>query len=808
MQTSIRTNMVVAIGLMGLLGLASALVTGEIFRHHAIENQRDALRTLVQHEVATQLSKLVSIGREFSSAQQKEDNFLKARATNDIPALGRSLDDQFFQYYITARVLSVARLYILDQDVQVITASNQGRVDIVAPEIVCPKFIARARARHGAERVQIMHEFCVYNKEGFYVMMFPIGGLVPKGYFLIIAEPDLTLIKIETPLGLPIRIVHPSGEISLKSAAWPTATQHSDLLLTDAEFHSPEGDSALRVDAASDISSLNTSLQHTRLFILGGVTVLSLLAAAFALGLLNRSLLDPLSMLTKHLRVIRSDNSRLGDELPLSGNHEVRELIADFNLMATELKSLYKKMQTMAFTDSLTMLPNRSLLHEALNFQASAAKKKGLPFALLMMDMDRFKAINDTLGHHVGDNLLQQIGRRLEKALRKTDTIARIVDLDVKRLDQETIARLGGDEFAAVLPGVGTRAEASIVLEKILREMNEVLVVDGYNVSVSISIGIAFCPTDGADPSTLMRCADIAMYQAKQKQQGYAFYESSQDTHSVHSLTMESELQKAIERDSELVLYFQPKLALATHSICGVEALIYWQHPEKGLVPPNEFIPIAEESGLIVSLTTWVLHRAAQQRAYIQSHSKKMNIAINISARCLQNDTILDQLDQIIRMYNIPPADISLELTETAVMADVHRSLQLLQQLDKRGVLLSLDDFGAGYTSLHYLKVFPMDEIKIDRSFVKDMVHDQQDAAIVRSVIELAHNMGLKVVAEGVEDAPTLKQLQQLNCDYVQGYHIARPMLADELVIWLKNSPYNENAITHSSVPKNLKKRY
>ncbi|MDH4274245.1 MAG: EAL domain-containing protein [Gammaproteobacteria bacterium] len=790
MQTSIRTNVVVAIGLMGFLGLLSALITGEVFRHLAIENQRAALRTLIHYEATAQLEKLSAIGREFNSAFQKESSFITARANDDVIALARSMDDQFFQYYITARVLSVARLFVLDKDVVPITASNEGDVTVVAPDIVCPRFIERARRRIGAERVQIMNEMCAYNHEGYYAMLYPVGGLVPKGYFLILAKPETTVSKIEKTLGMPISILHSNGEIHYRSREWPTNVSQSDTLIAHLDFYSPEGEPSLRIEAASDISELNTSLRNTLIAILIGVSLITLLAAISALMLLNRTMLTPLRTLARYLRLIHTDNSHIGEELILVGNPEVRSLMGDFNKMTRELKTLYKKLEIMAFTDSLTSLPNRSLLQEALLFQTSATKKKGVPFAFLMMDMDRFKAINDTLGHQAGDHLLQQVGRRLEKALRKTDTIARLADADFKRLDLETIARLGGDEFAAVLPGVSNREEASIVVEKIMREMSEVMEVNGLNISVNISIGIALCPQDGSDPNTLMHCADIAMYQAKNRQLGYSFYESSLDTNSRQLLALENELQTAIERDDELLLFFQPKICLFTHSISGLEALVYWRHPQKGLIRPDDFIPMAEETGLIVSLTTWIFHRAAQQHAYFKQHQLNCNVAINLSARSLQNDTILSQLDQILRLYNISPSDITLELTETSVMTDINRSLELLSQLDQRGVKLSLDDFGAGYTSLHYLKAFPIDELKIDRSFIRDMQTVPADAAIVQSVIELAHNMGLKVVAEGVEDATTLDLLKVMQCDVAQGYFFTKPLPPDEIIAWLKDNGY------------------
>jgi predicted signal transduction protein with EAL and GGDEF domain len=364
--------------------------------------------------------------------------------------------------------------------------------------------------------------------------------------------------------------------------------------------------------------------------------------------------------------------------------------------------------------------------------------------------------------------LLQEVGPRLRAALRASDTVA----------------RLGGDEFAIVLTGADA-AGALLTARKLRRVLEQPFLVEGHRLAVGGSIGIALYPEHGPDAGTLMRRADVAMYVAKRGGSGQAIYTAEQDEHSPARLTLTAELQQAIEHD-QLFLHYQPIVCIETGAARHAEALVRWQHPQHGLLAPNRFIPLAEQTGLIVPLTKRVAALALRQCAAWQALSVPIGVAVNLSVRTLHDPQLPDTIAELLHDCGVPPASLNLEITESAIMSDPQGALRTLTRLHDMGVRLSIDDFGTGYSSLAYLKRLPVDELKIDRSFVQQMVTDNNDAVIVRSTIDLAHNLGLRVVAEGVEDRETCERLAALGCDLVQGYYLGRPMPAGDLGRWLK----------------------
>jgi diguanylate cyclase (GGDEF)-like protein len=416
--------------------------------------------------------------------------------------------------------------------------------------------------------------------------------------------------------------------------------------------------------------------------------------------------------------------------------------------------------------DQLTGLANRShlsiVMRELLQLSAQG------PFALLVLDLDRFKDINDTLGHGVGDVLLQQLAHRLTTALAGSGA---------------HIARLGGDEFAVLLPDA-TSAQAIAVSESLRQALEVPTSLGARMVSVGASIGIALCPQHGNDPDTLLRHADAAMYAAKRGRSGQAVYSLDQEHTMAERLEMVSALREAISGD-ELRLHYQPKVECQTGRVRGVEALARWQHASQGIITPDRFVPLAEQTGLIGPLTRWVLEAAVRQaRAWLDS-GLPLRIAVNLSTHDLQDPRLPAQVCELLERYDVPFGLLSLEITETALLADPGRALETLNELAGRGVEASLDDFGTGYSSLTYLRQLPLRELKIDASFVRGLADAQRDRAIVRSTIELGHRLGLSVVAEGVEDGITLELLAELGCDEAQGYYLSRPLPADELADWL-----------------------
>ncbi len=422
-----------------------------------------------------------------------------------------------------------------------------------------------------------------------------------------------------------------------------------------------------------------------------------------------------------------------------------------------------------ALHDSLTELPNRVLFRERVEQAILLAGRSRTGLAVMLMDLDRFKEVNDTLGHHTGDLLLRKIGPRLRQRVRGSDTVA----------------RLGGDEFSVLLQGV-THADAAIELAtKLLETLEQPFTLDQLTVEVEASVGIALYPEHGDTAEALLQHADVAMYVAKEAHSGAEVYMPQHDLYSRDRLTLIGELRGAIERD-ELVLHYQPKVDLRTGRAVGVEGLLRWNHPTRGFLFPDEFIPAAEHTGLIRPLTSYVLSRAATQCARWRKAGYDLTVAVNLSARNLQDVSLPEEVGRVLTSALLTPDALKLEITESGIMVDPVRALAIARRLRGIGVALSIDDFGTGYSSLSYLREFPVEEIKIDKSFVIDMTRDENDAAIVRSTIGLAQNLGLTSVAEGVETAAVQARLAELGCDLAQGYFICRPLPPTELTHWLQ----------------------
>jgi diguanylate cyclase (GGDEF)-like protein len=432
------------------------------------------------------------------------------------------------------------------------------------------------------------------------------------------------------------------------------------------------------------------------------------------------------------------------------------QLMDDLRRAATER-------EYQALHDPLTGLPNRTLFTDRVGQAAAALGPEGR-LAVLLVDLDRFKEINDTLGHASGDLVLREVGVRLRARLP----------------DNHMVARLGGDEFAVLVPAIPDWNTAVGVGQLVRATLGQPLPIEQLELEVTGSIGIALGPDHGSDPELLLQRADVAMYQAKEGHTGIEVYAPERDQYSPRRLALVGALRAAIEQ-RELTLVYQPKIELATGRMVGVEALVRWHHPEHGFVPPDEFIPIAESTALIQPLGQFVLETALDQARCWQEAGLSLHVAVNLSVRNLLEPTLVDRVAELVGRSAVTPGALTLEITESGVMTDPEAAIALLWGLRRIGIRLSIDDFGTGYSSLAYLKRLPVDEVKLDKSFVLNMTGDADDAAIVRSTIELAHNLGLQLVAEGVEDQETLDLLATLGCDLVQGYHLARPMPADEL---------------------------
>ena len=432
----------------------------------------------------------------------------------------------------------------------------------------------------------------------------------------------------------------------------------------------------------------------------------------------------------------------------------------------TEQKKVEDQIRHMAHHDALTGLPNRVLLHDRIGRVIAQARRDGKVAALLFIDLDRFKNVNDSLGHQVGDGLLRTVAERLIACVRGTDTVA----------------RMGGDEFVVVLAELKQAEDAGQMAQKILAALPQPINIDGHELRVTTSVGICTYPHDGEDVETLMRNADAAMYHAKETgRNNFQFFTRQMNIAANQRLLLEKDLRLALERE-EFTLYYQPQLDLATGGIVGFEALIRWPHPQRGMVAPSQFIPVAEETGLIAPIGEWVLRRACMQTRRWQTLGyPRLQVSVNCSAQQFRREGLVDMVECCLRETGLPASSLELELTESIIVEHTEHVSANFKALDEIGVKLSIDDFGTGYSSLGYLKRFPIHELKIDQSFVRDISADPGDAAIISAIIAMAHGLGLRVVAEGVETAEQLAFLKKLGCDWAQGYHFSKPLPAEDI---------------------------
>jgi predicted signal transduction protein with EAL and GGDEF domain/FixJ family two-component response regulator len=457
----------------------------------------------------------------------------------------------------------------------------------------------------------------------------------------------------------------------------------------------------------------------------------------------------------------------------------------------TERRKAKARIEYLAYYDVLTRLPNRQLFVREAARAIAQARQSGEMLALLYLDLDRFKRINDNLGHAVGDALLQSVARRLEQSVRQTDIVSQMGE--PPKPEPPRVARLGGDEFVVLLTEVTNEMQTVKIAERIQQSLGEPFECGGHRFVVTPSIGIAMFPQDATDVDDLLVKADMAMYQAKdQGRNGHAFFGQSMAVRSLGRLELENDLRRAFD-NGEFQIYYQPKLDLLSGAIIGAEALLRWLHPQRGWITPDAFIPVAEETGLIIALGDWVIREACVQLStWAKQGLGHLTLAVNVSVQQFAREDFVETVLGALKESGVKPPQLELEITESLLMRNVDDTTACMRRFRAAGVALSIDDFGTGYSSLGYLRQFPVDSLKIDRSFVKDLHRSEDDAAICAAIIAMARELKLKVIAEGVENAEQLKFLRRHRCDQAQGYLISRPIPAAELKILLQKAPLVE----------------
>lgn len=626
----------------------------------------------------------------------------------------------------------------------------------------------------------------------------------------VCAMKQISYVKIVGKEGWTIAQGNP------KTLAAERRVDHSIRDVTDGVFDASTdivvgGRFYARVLVGTDIGPVSDALVEARNRSLS-IATLAIIAALIAAGIFWRYLAQRLRELSAMTACIA--DGQYGVTIESEKNDEIGDTVLAFNSMSValqntdqqrrvaeeeiirlnvdleqrvqtrtaELAALNRELEYRAMHDSLTDMPNRMLFTDRLDQAIRRAARDQSCFSVLTLDLDRFKWVNDSMGHQLGDLVLQTAAQRIRRCLR----------------DSDTAARMGGDEFAVLLPTASTPDGAIEVATKIARLVSEPMMIGTRQVDIGASIGIAIFPIHASDLATLMKRSDAAMYEAKRSGSSWAVYTAACDQHHVEPIASKRELLDALE-GNEFILHYQPKLDLSTGAVQGVEALVRWAHPAKGIIYPDKFIADIEQYGIVRQFTAKIVEMALAQVKTWEAAGVNLNVAVNISTLNLQDACFPQDIREVIEASGVEPSRLDLEVTETAIMTEPARAIENIRLLSEMGVTTSIDDFGIGYSSMSYLKRLAVSTMKIDRSFVMDMSKDKHDFVIVKSAIDLGHNLDMKVVAEGVENINTWEQLRELGCDIAQGYYMSKPLPADKVIEWVKGATFNSALTTHAS---------
>jgi len=766
LHINLLTGLVLSIVLLGVISAAAILITTRIYRDLTFDFERQYLSRLLAIKSSDILLQLERNAFQLGLRIQANEDFRTAVAANDEFVLSAELDQQFKQGLITANTVSAVALYAFDLDFNLQGAALRDITGPVDGSVLCPDLASKARIREGPRRLQPATEICLSGSRPYQAVIIPVGGLDPSGYLQVVSDPVPALYHLDKVLNMPIRIELPDDTRLYETPGWgeiPTAST----VVSDFIVHTNDSRPAIRIAAARNADALVDKLDQTDTRLIAVVIAIILVSVATALWFVKYSVFKPLQELSNRLRGGRLGSGAAVTEMPAT-------LTPATPASFQALGELYEALRDMAIRDPLTGIYNRALLEDRLKQAIAEHRRTPTVTAVMLVDLVRFKYVNDLLGHHTGDVLLKQVVERMAGVLRESDTLG----------------RLGGDEFAIILPDTDG-AQACQVALKIMHAMEAEFEVENHTLSASVSIGIALMPEHGEEVDTLLRHADYAMYAAKKTQSDYTIYNPNiTEEATMARMALDGVLNENIEHN-DLFLVYQPVIDFRSGQVSYLEALVRWRRPDGKVLLPETFIRVAEQSGLIRLLSEWIINTACRELATLQQVRPGLRMGINLSMHNLHDYKLTGVIEKALARYRLEPASLLLEITETGVMLDPNQVIEILNQLSSMGLTLSIDDFGTGHSSLAYLKRLPVHTLKVDKSFVTDMDSDDDNASIVHATIDLAHNMGLTVTAEGVETRLVHDLLKGMGCDYYQGYYVGEPMESAVIIDWL-----NERRLT------------
>jgi len=766
LHINLLTGLVLSIVLLGVISAAAILITTRIYRDLTFDFERQYLSRLLAIKSSDILLQLERNAFQLGLRIQANEDFRTAVAANDEFVLSAELDQQFKQGLITANTVSAVALYAFDLDFNLQGAALRDITGPVDGSVLCPDLASKARIREGPRRLQPATEICLSGSRPYQAVIIPVGGLDPSGYLQVVSDPVPALYHLDKVLNMPIRIELPDDTRLYETPGWgeiPTAST----VVSDFIVHTNDSRPAIRIAAARNADALVDKLDQTDTRLIAVVIAIILVSVATALWFVKYSVFKPLQELSNRLRGGRLGSGAAVTEMPAT-------LTPATPASFQALGELYEALRDMAIRDPLTGIYNRALLEDRLKQAIAEHRRTPTVTAVMLVDLVRFKYVNDLLGHHTGDVLLKQVVERMAGVLRESDTLG----------------RLGGDEFAIILPDTDG-AQACQVALKIMHAMEAEFEVENHTLSASVSIGIALMPEHGEEVDTLLRHADYAMYAAKKTQSDYTIYNPNiTEEATMARMALDGVLNENIEHN-DLFLVYQPVIDFRSGQVSYLEALVRWRRPDGKVLLPEIFIRVAEQSGLIRLLSEWIINTACRELATLQQVRPGLRMGINLSMHNLHDYKLTGVIEKALARYRLEPASLLLEITETGVMLDPNQVIEILNQLSSMGLTLSIDDFGTGHSSLAYLKRLPVHTLKVDKSFVTDMDSDDDNASIVHATIDLAHNMGLTVTAEGVETRLVHDLLKGMGCDYYQGYYVGEPMESAVIIDWL-----NERRLT------------